>query len=298
MRYLIIIISMAVLSSCCKEEHTKLGVSNKIKRLKYVFYQHTEDTAIFDFHYDSTGFIYDVKAYNNYDSIGSHINFTILNDSTLEISYKDAMGLPIPNVLNYYAHLNQKNRILSLDHTDFYYDWRDPNTYFAIYNTISKDADTIYHPNYFYFIDGYYAFSNISSFDFRFYNGNCINHKLASTDVFNGNQNNPTFDTFSIDMSYNTSLKNNNLLPMQNSFLDLYDYNGSISLFYFLSLNGYYYIQPNANLLQTKQTIDLGGFYHTTYYEYKTDANENVTEMCVRHYSTLDSCDKYFFEYY
>ncbi len=285
-KFFITLLSVILLitGSCCKEKTVPKQATN-IKSIKLV-YNNIQDTFRYSLFYDSLNQLNKVLS----DTVLIY-QLTNINSHTIKI---DIEGHDFP----IFVHLNAQNRIICVNGYEDYIT-ADAQSYYATYSVVSTFADTILHPDYFYFeIGSFNVFSNISIYDFKYNSGNCINHKLASTDVFNGNQSNPTFDTFSIDMSYNSSLKNNNLLPLQNSYLHFYDLGDPINIFYFLSLNGYYYIQSNANLLQTKQTIDLGGLYHTTYYEYKTDANENVTEMCVRHYSTLDSCDKYFFEYY
>lgn len=288
---LITLLSTLVLmtGSCCKEKTMSVSKqATKIKSLKYVD-QNTLDTLKYYFHYDSL---------NQVDKIsdGTTELFLVskINNNTIKIASGDQNFV-------FFTHLNAQNRIICIN-TNEEYITPDAQSFYATYNTNTTFADTILHPDYFYFPFGnYYVFTNISSFDFRFYNGNCINHKMSSMVTYGGiNPEEPKLENFSIDMDYNTSLKNNNLLPFQNSYpymLGIYS-----DIFYLLGLNGYYYIQPNANLLQSKQDITLGGdnrpSYRTTYYEYKTDANQNVTEMCVRHYSNIDSCDKYFFEYY
>lgn len=276
-----------ITGSCCKEK-TATKQATKIKSLKYVD-QNTLDTLKYYFHYDSLNQMNKIT-----DGATELFLISKINNNTIKIASGDQNFI-------FFTHLNAQNRIICINTVEDYIT-PDAQSYYATYNTNTTFADTILHPDYFYFPFGnYYVFTNISSFDFRFYNGNCINHKMSSMVTYGGiSPEEPRLENFSIDMSYNTSLKNNNLLPFQNSYPYML---GTYSdIFYMLGLNGFYYIQPNANLLQSKQDITLDSdnrtSYRTTYYEYKTDANENVTEMCVRHYSTLDSCDKYFFEYY
>lgn len=274
-----------LIGSCCKEK-PKTQQSTKVKSI-FLTYAGNPFTYKYFFYYDS------VTNQINKVAVDTFAYFTMskINNNTIKIvNVDDNKDSSIS-----YVHLNTYNKIICWNTSENEIS-TDADSYYASYS--NEYADTILEPDYLYALGGYYISSDVSMFDFTYNNENCITSKVASTNIFNSDPSNPTYDTFSLEMTYNTSLLNNHLIPMQNSNIRFRDVPDYINLFYVLGLNGYYFIKPNKNLLQTKQFIFGTTGRSNLYYEYKTDTKQNITEMCIRVGSTTIDCDKFIFEYY
>jgi len=292
-KYLLLVF---ILSSCCKNNpFIQPSNKTKIKRIT-VYPNYRSDTSVadtfkYDFFYDDTNQkLKEIKLNDSsYVKISNYNQRTISIEETVRFSNGDII------IKQSYVHLNSNDRIISIGPM--------PDIVFPISAVFNGDnADTIFQPDFFPIWNGfsfYYLMSKINSFDFKYQNNNCV----QSTIVYENRQNISTVgvtnDTNLLNMTYNTSLLNYaNLIPMQSNYNDLFaGANNWIDYSYILGVNGYHFTKPNKNMIQTADFF-VGYNNNRRFYEYKSDENGNILEMCVKETSTISTCTKFKFEYY
>jgi hypothetical protein len=236
---------------------------NKIKgKLKeYVSYLNTTDSSLnaarMLFIYDSiTGNLDSIalvaKLNGNYiDTFGSII-FNTLDSNRLTLTYKDIIHFSPEKYMIY--HTGKKiNKISIVDISG--------NESIIIKNYWSIAAnDSISDV-------GNFPSSGILLSNFIFLNENCTQYKSSWIDLYFS----PTVQKHNTDTIQYSSNINNNVLPNQligNVGFDYYSVFSNLSkIIYYLSIDGYYIIKPNKNLIQR---IYSGSNYYSFSYEFSS----------------------------
>lgn len=236
-RNVFLLMTILFISSCCKkEDNVKYNIlSGKIKALKE--YYNTPDSTNYLFYYnylyDSTSgdlqkVILNTKQSGIYIRIGE-ISINKIDNNT--VIYNDAID---KRKFKVYLSGNQIIRISEIDTV---------NNVETVVTNISLTNNKIDSVSDVGFSNP--IFSNIQLKDFNYINNNCKKFFISWTVNFGF----PIHENDTLLFSY-SNLSNSTMVPNQ---LPYYFSGGSVMSFlsFNLSINGYYIIQPNKNLIDS-----------------------------------------------
>lgn len=284
-------IVMFLAIGCSKTKAPSVHKS-KVKRITEYFPETglgTVDTFVYDFTYAASGMLTGVKLNDS-----NYMDISMLNAHTIEIKNTDysSGGVSVHSV---YAHVNDLKQIISINTNASTIEPVD-----AVYT--GNATDTFYQPNFFPIFSGfgfYFLMENIQTYGFHFEGGDCISSTVTYLNNKDLNTTGSTEDTNVIHIEYNQDIDNvANFIPLQTCFNDVFA--GSlhwIDYTFLMGINGYNYVAPNKHVLK-KTDFYVGSDNATKIYEYVTDANKNITQMCVRENTTSAPCISFHFEYY
>ncbi len=262
-----ILIILGLLAVACCKEHTTPNqniLNGKLKTFEYDGILSEDVPVTFYFYYDSIyGMLNRVTQKQRINGIDTtSLIFSIFRNNNGEML--------INNKIKIITNGKQITSIIRIDTIN--------NTEIITTKTtlLNDQIDSFYDVGLFPLrYDSYY-------YNFEFINGNCYKSNTFWKEMFFASS-----VEKSAEYEINYTDKISNIPIYMQDITELFGFNSYYIYLYFLSLDGYYMVQPNKNLInKTTVTGDFGTAITEYSYEF---TGTNVTKVQLKPYNTIDS---------